>query len=229
MSGSRCAAGCCTREVEARGLCHAHLQRLLRTGDAQADVPLRRKQRRPVRPGEGPGAARPRALPDSEVATGRATCSVDGCGRQRHTGDLCRTHRVREQRWGDVTPDEPVRVRAGDGWLTHGYRGVPVAEDDRWLVGGDTQALEHRLVLARALGRPLRPDESVHHRNGDKLDNRLQNLELWGRWQPTGQRVEDLVAHAVEVLLRHAPALLTIREEGWPCVVPMGFEPTPPP
>jgi hypothetical protein len=37
---------------------------------------------------------------------------------------------------------------------------------------------EHRLVLARFLNRPLLRRETVHHLNGDSLDNRLENLEL---------------------------------------------------
>ena len=47
-----------------------------------------------------------------------------------------------------------------------------------WMNGVQRKIRRHRYVMERALGRELQPDEVVHHKNGNTLDNRIRNLEL---------------------------------------------------
>lgn len=73
-----------------------------------------------------------------------------------------------------VLPDRAVRTR------TSGY--IEEKAEGRW-------QLQHRVVMARSLGRPLREGESVHHINGDRADNRLENLQLRNGSHGPGQRL----------------------------------------
>ena len=65
---------------------------------------------------------------------------------------------------------------------------------------GGAWALQHRIVWCRHNNRDLFDGENIHHLNGDRTDNRIENLELWSTSQPYGQRVADKLKWAREIL-----------------------------
>jgi hypothetical protein len=62
------------------------------------------------------------------------------------------------------------------------------------------EILEHRYNMEQHIERELLPEETVHHINGDRFDNRIENLELFSSRHGPGQRIADKVQFAIEIL-----------------------------
>lgn len=145
-------------------------------------------------------------------------CSVEGCARPLKSRGYCAAHYKRVLAHGDPRADVPIREVGGVGTIAHdGYRYVPVPLEFRYLTKGAAWIAEHRLVMAHHLGRALTSDEQVHHINGVRSDNALENLELWSTSHPSGQRIEDVLEFCMTMLDRYGDQFgLIDREQGGP-------------
>lgn len=83
--------------------------------------------------------------------------------------------------WGQRCRGQNSRWwKGGRHKTSYGYITVKLMPDDFYYSMADTEGyvFEHRLVMAKHLGRCLQPWEQVHHKNGMREDNKLENLEL---------------------------------------------------
>ena len=176
----RCVAANCSNPIQGRrgaygGMCASHAWRL--KNGKELDTPIQ------------------------SWASG--ICGFEACGRKSRNMGLCPSH-YKMANQGIPLRTINTKSNGGLGWVPEGTKHamhagyIRVKTSDGW-------QREHTMVMEQALGRPLLPHENVHHKNGDRADNRLDNLELWNRSQPFGQRAIDKLAWAREIIELYGP------------------------
>ena len=128
----------------------------------------------------------------------RPKCSLHNCNRPALVKGMCGLHYKRVQGGSNLPLDAPPasNTKGSGKWRSNGNGYV------KRQCGG-TSIMQHRWVMEQHLGRPLTRKEEVHHINGVRHDNRIENLELWSKSHPYGQRVVDKLAWAREILAQY--------------------------
>lgn len=116
--------------------------------------------------------------------------------------------KARYRRKKGINSDSDLKCAPkGSGCLTiHGYKKIRKnSHPNAWKTG---DIFEHVFVMSEHIKRPLIKGETVHHKNGIKDDNRIENLELWSSSHPYGQRVEDKIEWCKEFVAIYGYDLL---------------------
>jgi hypothetical protein len=136
---------------------------------------------------------------------------VCACGRKKQVfGDTLRSGRSKS--CGCLTV-ESARSRGGKS--SPCWKGGKWKTKDGYIrlrlgIGTSPQptALEHRIVMEKHLGRNILETETVHHKNGVRHDNRIENLELRVGSHKEGLTIKEAVQWATQILQRYSPKAL---------------------
>jgi hypothetical protein len=126
-------------------------------------------------------------------------CHVAGCDLASYARGWCPKHYERWRAYGD--PEHEREYLSAGQTMEDGYRRLYRPNHPNACANGRVR--EHVMVMAAHIGRPIAPNETVHHKNGVRDDNRIENLELWASHHSHGQRITDLVAWAHEILEKY--------------------------
>jgi len=182
VNSGPCPVDGCGKPKYGSGFCQAHYERFRKYGDPLGVAPKK---------------------------TGNP-CSTDGCNRLTVANGVCAACYARIQKRGTVEYSKKHLARFEKTIDSKGYISIPSPGHPN--SRKSKRIFEHRYVMSDFLGRRLRKNENVHHKNGDRADNRIENLELWVTSQPSGQRPLDLMKWARRILKAYAAEESKLKE-----------------
>lgn len=109
------------------------------------------------------------------------------------------TLRCQECYWKHSVGENHPGYKTGRNLNGGGYMRITTGHSNHPNSYSDGTILEHILIMSEHIGRPLIKGENVHHKNGIRDDNRLENLELWVTFQPSGSRLTDMIEYLISV------------------------------